>query len=64
MTGRFELYTDVRGQWRFRLKTADGQIVCVGESYRTKGAALEVIEKVRQHADAEVVELDGVGKSG
>lgn len=57
MAGKFELYTDVRGQWRFRLKTTDGQIVCVGEAYRTKAEALECIEKIRSHADAELVEI-------
>ena len=64
MAGKFELYTDVRGQWRFRLKTEDGTIVCVGEAYRTKAAALECIEKVRAHADAELVELGKETKSG
>jgi len=57
MAGKFEIYTDVRGQWRFRLKTEDGQIVCVGEAYRTKAAAMECIEKIRSHADADVQEI-------
>jgi uncharacterized protein len=58
MAGKFELYTDVRGQWRFRLKTEDGQIVCVGEAYQTKAAAIDCIDKIRRHAGAELVELD------
>lgn len=57
MAGKFELYTDVRGQWRFRLKTEDGQIVCVGEAYRTKAAAMDCIEKIRSSANAEVQEI-------
>jgi uncharacterized protein YegP (UPF0339 family) len=64
MAGKFELYTDVRGQWRFRLKTGDGQIVCVGEAYRTKAAAMECIEKIRHHADAELVEIGDGPESG
>jgi uncharacterized protein YegP (UPF0339 family) len=65
MGARFELYQDVRGQWRFRLKADDGRIVCVGDSYPTKGAALEGIEHVRQGAEAELVELSsGRNESG
>ncbi len=41
MAGKFELYTDVRGQYRFRLKAANGQIIAVGESYKSKSAALK-----------------------
>ncbi len=57
MAGKFELYTDVRGQYRFRLKAANGQIVAVGESYKTKAAALDGIDSVRRNADAPVVDL-------
>jgi uncharacterized protein YegP (UPF0339 family) len=63
MAGKFEIYTDVRGQWRFRLKAADGQIVCVGESYSTKAAAMEAIEKIRRHADAALVDLTAASKN-
>lgn len=30
---RFELYKDGNGQWRWRLKAANGEIVASGESY-------------------------------
>jgi uncharacterized protein len=57
MAGKFELYLDVRGEYRFRLKAANGQIVAVGESYTTKAAALDGIESVRHNADAPLVDL-------
>jgi hypothetical protein len=58
MAGKFELYTDVRGQYRFRLKASNGQIIAVGESYKTKAAALAGIESVRRNApDAPLVDL-------
>ncbi len=57
MAGKFELYTDVRGQYRFRLKAANGQIVAVGESYKTRAAALDGIDSVRRNAQAPVVDL-------
>ncbi len=57
MAAKFELYTDVRGQYRFRLKAANGQIVAVGESYKTKAAALDGIESIRRNAEAPLVDL-------
>ncbi|WP_117215767.1 YegP family protein [Allorhizocola rhizosphaerae] len=57
MAGKFELYTDVRGQYRFRLKAANGQIVAVGESYPTKAAALDGVDAVRRNAEAPLVDL-------
>jgi uncharacterized protein YegP (UPF0339 family) len=60
MAGKFELYTDVRGQYRFRLKAANGQIIAVGESYTSKSAAMEGIDSVRRNADAPLVDLTGV----
>jgi uncharacterized protein YegP (UPF0339 family) len=62
MAGKFELYTDVRGQFRFRLKAANGRVIAVGESYPTKAAALEGIEAVRRNAEAPLVDLTAAEK--
>lgn len=37
--GKFELYTDKAGKFRFRLKAGNGQIIATGEAYETKAAA-------------------------
>jgi uncharacterized protein YegP (UPF0339 family) len=39
MAGRFEVYGDKAGKFRFRLKAANGQVVATGEAYETKAAA-------------------------
>jgi uncharacterized protein YegP (UPF0339 family) len=39
MAAKFELYKDSRGEYRFRLKAANGEIVATGESYKTKAGA-------------------------
>ena len=57
MAGKFELYLDVRGQYRFRLKAANGQVIAIGESYKTRAAALEGIDSVRRNAQAPLVDL-------
>ncbi|WP_144876870.1 DUF1508 domain-containing protein [Microbacterium sp. 1.5R] len=58
MAGKFELYADRSGGYRFRLKAGNGEVIATSESYTSKSAALNGIDSVRHHADAEVVEVD------
>ena len=53
---KFEVYTDKAGEFRFRLKAPNGQIIAVGEGYKTKKSCLNGIESIRKNADAEVTE--------
>ena len=39
MAGKFEVYQDPAGKYRFRLKASNGQVVATGEAYETKAAA-------------------------
>lgn len=50
MAGKFELYKDSSGRFRFRLKAGNGQIIAVGEAYESKASALNGIESVRKNA--------------
>jgi uncharacterized protein len=55
VAGEFELYKDAAGQFRFRLKAGNGEIIAVGEAYESKTAALNGIESVKRNAaDASV----------
>ncbi len=57
MAGTFELYTDKAGEYRFRLKAGNGEVIAISEGYSSKPAALNGIDSVRRNAaDAEVVE--------
>ncbi|OPC77864.1 DUF1508 domain-containing protein [Embleya scabrispora] len=59
MAGKFEVYTDNGGRFRFRLKAGNGEIIATGEAYETKAACLKGIESVRTNAaDARVDTLD------
>jgi uncharacterized protein YegP (UPF0339 family) len=51
MAGKFEVYQDRAGKYRFRLKASNGQVVATGEAYETKAAAKKRCESV-QHAAA------------
>lgn len=50
MAGKFELYKDAKGKFRFRLKASNGQIIATGEAYETKASALKGIDSVRKNA--------------
>ncbi|QYG11821.1 YegP family protein [Microbacterium sp. PAMC22086] len=57
MAGKFELYTDKSGEYRFRLKAGNGEVIAISEGYSSKSAALNGIDSVRRNAaDAAVVE--------
>ena len=50
MAGKFELFKDVGGKFRFRLKAGNGQIIASSEAYETKAAAQNGIKSVRTNA--------------
>ena len=50
MAGKFELYTDKAGEFRFRLKAGNGQIILASEGYTAKASALNGIESVKKNA--------------
>ena len=53
---KFEMYTDKAGEFRFRLKAKNGEVIATGEGYKTKANCLNGIESVKKNApDAEVV---------
>lgn len=58
MAGKFEVYADSRGQFRFRLKAGNRKIIAASGAYASKDGALNGIESVRRNAaDAEVSDL-------
>ena len=59
MAGRFELWTDKGGDWRFNLKASNGQVIATSQGYSSKAGALNGIESVRTNAPgAPVVEIE------
>jgi len=58
MAGKFEIYEDKSGQFRFRLKAGNGEIIAVGEAYKTKAGARKGVESVMRNAvDASIVDV-------
>ena len=55
---KFEIYTDKKGETRFRLKASNGQVIAASEGYTTKAACKNGIESVRKNsADAPIEEI-------
>jgi len=54
---KFEMYKDKAGEFRFRLKARNGEIIAVSEGYTAKASCLGGIESVQKNApDADLVE--------
>ncbi len=56
---KFEVYTDKAGEFRFRLKARNGEIIAVSEGYKSKDSCLNGIASVKKNApDAEVAKAE------
>lgn len=54
---KFEVYTDKKGEFRFRLKATNGEIIATSEGYKSKPSCLNGIESVKKNVvDAPVTE--------
>ena len=53
MAGKFELYQDKAGEYRFRLKAGNGENILASEGYKAKASALNGIESVKKNAAEE-----------
>ena len=59
MGAKFEVFKGKGGDFRFRLKAANGKVVCNGQGYKSKDACLKGIESIKKNAKgASVVETD------
>ncbi|EZQ15959.1 YegP family protein [Halopseudomonas bauzanensis] len=50
MAGKFEVYQDKAGEYRFRLKASNGQNILASEGYKTKASCMNGVESVKANA--------------
>lgn len=50
MVGKFELYRDKAGEYRFRLKASNGQTILASEGYKQRSGAENGIQSVQRNA--------------
>ena len=53
---KFEMYKDKAGEFRFRLKAKNGEIIATSEGYKTKESCVNGIESVKKNAPEAPVE--------
>lgn len=52
---KFEMYLDKAGEYRFRLKAKNGEVIATSEGYKAKAGCLNGIESVKKNAaEAEI----------
>jgi len=53
VAGKFEVYKDKAGKYRYRLKAGNGQVVLTGEAYNSKNACLDCVDSVKKNSQKE-----------
>lgn len=51
---KFEVYVDKAGEYRFRLKATNGQIIATGEGYKAIAGCLNGIDSIKKNADSKI----------
>lgn len=51
MVGKFEIYKDKKGEFRFRLKAGNGEVILTSEGYADRSGALNGVESVKKNSD-------------
>lgn len=52
---KFEIYTDKAGEYRFRLKATNGQVIATGEGYKALAGCINGIDSIKRNAvDAKI----------
>ena len=57
MKARYQVYKDVGGKYRFRLRAANNKIVVVSEAYESKQGCTQGIEAVKKNCGADIEDL-------
>ena len=61
---KFEIYKDKKGEFRFRLKSSNGQIVAVGEGYANLAGVQNGIKSIQKNAPkAQIVDQTSSARS-
>ncbi|TGK35785.1 YegP family protein [Leptospira andrefontaineae] len=56
MSAKFVIYKDAKGEYRFRLKAGNGEIIASSEGYSSKQACENGIESVKKNAPGAPIE--------
>ena len=55
---KFEIWKNAAGEWQWRLKARNGEILAVGEGYKRRQGAMAGVEACRRAAAAAIVTVN------
>lgn len=56
--GKFEVWVDKAGKYRFRLKAPNGEVIATSEAYNSKTSCMNGVQSVIKNApNAKIVEI-------
>lgn len=55
---KIEVYLDVIGQWRWRIKAANGKIIAASEGYRNYNDAIDTAKAILDLTRTTIIEVD------
>ena len=55
--GKYEIYRDRAGKFRWRLKASNGQEIASGQGYESKEDCMEGVKSVKKNARSKVVDM-------
>jgi uncharacterized protein YegP (UPF0339 family) len=64
VAGKFEVYKDKAGEFRFRLKAGNGENILASEGYKAKSSCMNGIASVKKNCGDEACYAVSVTKSG
>lgn len=56
MAYKFEVYKDKKGEYRFRFKAPNGQVMFSGQNYKQKTSVTNAIESIKKNAGDAVID--------
>ncbi len=54
---KYEIYKDRRGEWRWRLRARNGEVIASGEGYRRRVDCVHSIRLIKKSAKAVMIDL-------
>jgi len=50
LAAKFEIFKDKKGEFRFRLIAANGQVIATSQGYKTRASCMKGIDSVKKNA--------------
>ena len=54
LKAKYQVYKDVGGKYRFRLRAANNKIVVVSEAYESKSSCMNGVESVQKNCQSQI----------